>query len=263
MLQTSSETSASDLPALPAPDATSARGPRWLLPRIGIGSRLALGLAAVTAVILVGHALATRTTGQAAVAVRRMQTESEPLARRASAVLERLVAYDRSVSEYLQAGRSSDFNTIVASGNALESAVAAYYDSAPGTTGTPPAAVPLRTQLANHIQNGQQLAHSATQRVQWVDERNAALDRVYHYISSAGGAGLAINGTQVVAQRSLSDLEVAISAVRGNFSSGPVIARKEQAFTAVLAAHAAELQRSPGKAWLGTWSATTSQPQHA
>ena len=250
MLQTSSETDAPSLPALAAPDAVPAQGRRRLLPRIGIGSRLTLGLAAVTTVILVGHALATRTTGQAAIAVRRMQTESEPVARRANTVLERLVAYDRSVSEYLQAGRSSDFNTIVASGNALESAVAAYYDSAPGTTVTPPAAVPLRTQLTNHIQNGQQLARSATQRVQWVDERNAALDRVYHYISSAGGAGLAINGTQVVAQRSLSELDVAISAVRGNFSSGPAIAHKEQDFTAVLAAHTAELQRSPGKAWL-------------
>ena len=249
MLQTSSEISASDLPALPAPDAASARGPWRLLPRIGIGSRLALGLAAVTAVILVGHALATRTTGQAAVAVRRMQTESEPLARRANSVLERLVAYDRSVSEYLQAGRSSDFNTIVASGNALESAVVAYYDSVPATAMTQ-AASDLRTQLANHIENGQRLARSATQRVQWVDERNAALDRVYHYIASAGGAGLAINGTQVVAQRSLSELDVAISAVRGNFSSGPIIARKEQEFTAVLAAHSAELQRSPGRAWL-------------
>ena len=249
MLQTSSETSSSNLPALPAPGAAASRGRRRLIPRIGIGSRLALGLAAVTAVIFVGHALATRTTRDAALAVRRMQTDSEPLARRANTVLERLVAYDRSVSEYLQTGRSSDFGTIVASGNALQGAVATYYDSMPASAVTPEAAQ-LRLQLTNHIQNGQQLARSATQRVQWVDERNAALDRVYHYVSTAGGAGLAINGTQVVAQRSLSELEVAISAVRGNFASGPAMARKEQDFTAVLAAHIAELQRSPGRAWL-------------
>ena len=178
-----------------------------------------------------------------------MQTESEPLAQRANTVLERLVAYDRSVSEYLQAGHPSEFNTIVASGNALESAVATYYDSVPASA-TTPAAAQLRTQLAGHIENGQLLAKSATQRVQWVDERNAALDRVYHYIASAGGTGLVINGTQVVAQRSLAELDVAISAVRGNFASGPAIARKEQDFTAVLAAHTAELQRSPGRAWL-------------
>ena len=68
----------------------------------------------------------------------------------------------------------------------------------------------LRTLLTNHIDKGEQLAKSAAQRAQWVDERNTALERVYHYIASAGGAGLAINGTQVVAQRSLSELETAI-----------------------------------------------------
>src|SRR5581483_6839006 len=134
---------------------------------------------AVMAVILVGHTLATRTTRQASVAVRRMQTESEPLAQRANSVLERMVAYDRVVSEYLQSGRSSDFSTIVASGHALESAIAAYYDRIPVVAVTP-AAAQLRAQLASHIASGQQLAKSATQRAQWVDERNAALDRVYH-----------------------------------------------------------------------------------
>src|SRR5262249_15176024 len=49
---------------------------------------------------------------------------------------------------------------------------------------------------------------------------------------------------------SLAELEVAIGAVRGNFSAGPIMARKEQDFAAVLSAHTAELQRSPGKAWL-------------
>ena len=113
-------------PLLPAPVAAGRRGWR---PRFGIGSRLALGLAAVAAVILVGHGLATRTTRQSTEAVRRMQSESEPLARRANAVLERLVAYDRSVSEYLQAGRSSDFGTITTAGEALQSALTTYYDS--------------------------------------------------------------------------------------------------------------------------------------
>ena len=246
MQHTPPESHASEPSALPAPVAARRRGWR---PRIGIGSRLALGLAAVAAVILMGHELATRTTRQATDAVRTMQSESEPLARRASAVLERLVAFDRSVSEYLQAGRSSDFSTITAAGDALQSALTAYYDSTPAPSITTPAAQ-LRTRLSNHIASGQQLAKSAAQRAQWVDERNAALDRVYHYVASAGGAGMAINGTQVVAQRSLSELEVAIATIRGNFSVGAAMARREQDFATVLSAHSAELQKSPGKAWL-------------
>ena len=72
--------------------------------RLGIGGRLALGLAAVSAVIVWGHVLATRTTRMAVEAVQSMQTEHEPRAQRASAVVESLVAYDRAVIEYLQSG---------------------------------------------------------------------------------------------------------------------------------------------------------------
>ena len=248
MQHTTPETSP-QRPLLPAPSAGSRRGWGRLRPRFGIGSRLAFGLAAVAAVILFGHEVATRTTRQATEAVRRMQSESEPLARRAEAVLENLVAYDRAVGAYLEAGRSSDFGNITAAGNALQNAVIAYYDGTPAPPLSPASPV-LRASLSNHIDSGQQLAKSAAQRAQWVDERNTALERVYHYITSAGGAGMAINGSQVIAQRSLAELEVAIGAVRGNFASGPVMARKEQDFAAVLAAHTAELQRSPGKVWL-------------
>ena len=208
-----------------------------------------MGLAAVAAVILVGHMLAARTTRQAAQAVRSMQSRSEPLARRANAVLETLVAYDRAVTEYLQGGRTSDFHNITAAAAALQGALAAYYDGQPNAV-LEPAALQLRSQLASHIARGEQLAKSAAQRAQWVDERNTSLGRVYHYISSAGGAGLAISGTQVVAPRSLADLQVALTAIRSTVAAGPDMARREQEFATVLAAHTAELQVSPGKAWL-------------
>jgi hypothetical protein len=66
--------------------------------RLGIGARLALGLAAVAGVILIGHTVATETTRKAVEAVRSMQQDHEPIARRAGAVVEKLVAYDRAVS---------------------------------------------------------------------------------------------------------------------------------------------------------------------
>src|SRR5207237_8812609 len=94
-----------------APDAERA-WLRWLprrsprSPRLGIGWRLGLGLAAVTAVLLLGESLATRTARQALEAVRSMQTEHEPLANRANAVPEKLIAYHRAVGEYAQAARA-------------------------------------------------------------------------------------------------------------------------------------------------------------
>ena len=73
---------------------------RRLRPRFGIGTRLTLGLAAVAVVVLGAHVLATRTTRAAVAAVRSMRTRQEPLAHRASVILERLSAYDRTVTLY-------------------------------------------------------------------------------------------------------------------------------------------------------------------
>jgi len=226
--------------------------PRWSprSPRLGIGWRLGLGLAAVTAVLLLGESLATRTARQALEAVRSMQTEDEPLANRANAVLEELIAYDRAVGEYVQAHSADDkLSTITLAGDALEAAVAEYFSSAPPRAVTA-AATGLRQQLTRHIANARQLATRASQRLQWDARRQAALDDVYRRIVSAGGSGLAINGTQVVAERSLAELHTAINAVRGNLTPSAVIAQREREFREVLHAHSAEFEASPGRAWL-------------
>jgi len=217
-------------------------------PRLGVGARLALGLAAVAAVLVAGEILATRTAREALEAVRSMQNEHEPLASRASAVLARLVDYDRAVGEYLQARNGADFAAITTAGAALEEALGSYFDGTP----TPPvtrAALELRVQLTGHIAAGRLFASRAAQRAQWVEERRVALEDVYQRIATAGGAGLAINGTQVLARRSLAELQTAIDGIRGNEDSG-AIERRERNFSAVLDAHAAELDASPGRAWV-------------
>ncbi len=217
--------------------------------RLGIGARLALGLAAITSVILFGHVLVERSTFNAVQAVRIMQTEHEPLARSASAVVERLVAFDRTVTEYLQSAKASGFEAVTAAGSELDAAVAGYFGRhAPSEISG--ADTVLRAQLSDHVDRGREIAKNAPQRVQWVDQRHAALARVQKRISSAGGAGLAINGNQVVALRSLSELAVAINAVRGDVEVPTISVQREQEFESALSAHAAELQRSPGKNWL-------------
>jgi diguanylate cyclase (GGDEF)-like protein len=242
-------------PATPNSSRSSAPTPRpqrrgWLprAPRLGVGARLGLGLAAVAAVLVVGEMLATQTSRAALQAVRSMQTEHEPLASRASAVLVRLVDYDRAVGEYVQARNSADFAAITSAGAALEDAVQSYFGSTPAPPVTP-AALELREQLTHHIANARLFAARAAQRAQWVEARNAALEDVYERIASAGGSGLAINGTQVVARRSLSELQAAIDAVRSNLDPA-TIARRERDFDALLNAHMADLQNSPGRAWL-------------
>jgi diguanylate cyclase (GGDEF)-like protein len=238
------------------PPSPSAAWPRPALPprrlrglRLGVGWRLFLGLAAVAAVLVAGEMLAGRTTRAALVAVRSMQSEHEPLASSAGLLLEQLVAFDRAVGEYVQARSSADFGAVTAAGDALEQAVAHYFDRAPAPA-LNSAAAELRAQLMRHIANARELASRATQRVQWAEAREAALNRVYRRIASAGGTGLAINGTQVVAQRSLAELASAINAVRGSADSAAVIAQRERDFMAVLDAHVTEFEGSPGRLWL-------------
>jgi diguanylate cyclase (GGDEF)-like protein len=231
-----------------APDtAFPARRRRGL--RLGVGWRLLLGMTAVAAVLVAGELLATRTTRTALTAVRSMQSEHEPLASAAGALLEQLVAFDRAVGEYVQAGSGADFRAVTSASDGLEAEVQAYFDRSPPPPLTP-AALALRGQLLSHIASARELASRATHRVQWAEERQAALNRVYHRIASAGGAGLAISGTQVIAQRSLAELAAAINAVRGSEDSAAVTARREREFMTVLNAHRQEFENSPGRAWL-------------
>src|SRR5258708_7048783 len=113
--------------------------------------------------------------------------------------------------------------------------------AARGETGPPALLHPPR-----HIANARLLASRAAQRTQWVAERQAALNQVYQRVTSAGGSGLAINGTQVVARRSLAELGEAFNAVRGNVAAPAVMARRERDFRAVVNAHSAEFESSPG-----------------
>src|SRR5580765_7670645 len=209
------------------------------------GWRLGLGLAAVAAVLVGAEVLATRTTRDALEAVRAMQSEHEPLANSADAVLEKLVAYDQAVGAYVQARSGTDVDGITLAGDALEDAVAAYFANRPQAP-VNPATVALRAQLTRHIETARQLANRATQRWQWVDARGAALNRVYQLIASAGGSGVAIDGTRVYARRSLAELQSAINAVRGNLDKAAVMARREEDFRSLLDLNAAELQVSPG-----------------
>jgi diguanylate cyclase (GGDEF)-like protein len=221
---------------------------RRLRPRFGIGTRLTLGLAAVAAVVVIAHVLATRTTRAAVEAVRDMRTRHEPLAHRASAILEKLSAYDRAVGDDLQSDNDGDLLALTSAGDALQNAVERYFDAAPAATLTP-ATRQLRADLIAHIQNGRQLALDSAQRAHWREQHWEALDRVYQLVATAGGTGLTIHG-QVIARPSLAALATAIDAVRYSYGAPTAIAARERTFERVLRAHAAELSGSPGSAWM-------------
>lgn len=216
---------------------------------MGIRSHLALGLAAVCVVILVGYWLASQTTRDAVDSVRAMQEKHEPLARRANSVTEKLVAYDRSVIEYLQAGRAPDATSITTAAEHLEAAVNAYFDEQPSPIG-PGATSGLRAWFNTHVASGHELAENASQRVKWLERRRALLDQVQQRLFTAGGKGLEMTAGQITARRSLVDLSVAINAVRSHYENAEAIARAEKVFAAALVRYGPELMQSPGAAWV-------------
>src|SRR6202023_4241706 len=144
----------------------------------------------------------------------------------------------------------ADFSPPPRGGGAWEQGVGDYFGSSPPPL-VPSTATGLRLQLTRHIANARQLASRAAQRAQWAGERQAALNQVNQRVTSAGGSGLAINGTQGVARRSLAELGATFNTVRGNIATPAVSARRERDFMTVLNAHSAEFESSPGRAWLG------------
>ena len=220
---------------------------RRLRPRFGIGARLTLGLAAVAAVVVVAHVLATRTTRAAAEAVSSMRARHEPLAYRASIILEKLSGYDRAVGDDLHSD-TGNFQALSSAGNDLQHAVDRYFD---GTVVLTPATRQLRDELLAHIQDGRQVALDSTQQTQWSQQHWQALDRVYQLIASAGGIGLTIHG-QVIARPSLSALAAAIDAVRYSYGSAALVTARERNFETVLQrACRRSLRARPGRAWMG------------
>jgi diguanylate cyclase (GGDEF)-like protein len=232
-------------PSLTLPSVVTSKPARV---RLGIGSRLALGLAAVAAVIVIGQGLATETTRQAVQSLRSMQLEHEPHARRAQVVTEKLAGYDRAVVEFLQ-GDQPAVASIGDAGDELDRAVNHYFNDAPAPLMTP-AATQLRIELAHHIAVGEKLAGSAAKRTGWLEQRHALLDAVQRRIAGAGGTGVAIVDEQVVLRRSLAELATALNAIRGSFGASEVLDQQEKEFSATLARHNPELSRSPGRAWL-------------
>jgi diguanylate cyclase (GGDEF)-like protein len=232
---------------LTAPAAAAPR--RGARLRLGIGARLALGLAAVAAVILIGQGLARQNTRLAVQALRDMQVETEPQARRAATAARKLEGYDRAVIEYLQSDHQTALESTTAAGDELDLAVNHYFNDAPAPVATHDM-VQLRIEIAHHISQGGKLVALAGKRAEWLARRHVLLDGLQRRISSAGGSGVAVADEQVVLRKSLAELATAMNGIRSSLDEPEALTRAEHDFAAALERHTAELAHSPGKAWL-------------
>jgi diguanylate cyclase (GGDEF)-like protein len=235
----------SDLETAPDP------GPRRHAWRLGVGAHLALGMAIMGAVVLVGQVVTDRITHTAVEAVSSLQLRYEPEARRAGAIIEKLAAFDRQVEESLgpegssTEAKRSDQADLETATNDLRQAMNAWFLEPQG-----PPQMQLKLQISAHMTAGRDLAGKSGQRQQWLSERHQLLEAEGRRIAKAGGGGNSINNNQVVARKSLVELSQAAAALRAVVDLGEDGAHAERDFAAALDRNNAELMRSPGVAWM-------------
>lgn len=217
--------------------------------RLGIGGYLALGLAAVGSVILTGYVLTDRATRAAIDAVYSIHLDHEPLARQASVIIEKLAAFDRTVSEQLKSAPDLSDGVIATRAKELRNAIDAYIAAAHGSS-NPPRGADLSRRLSAHIDLGLSLTERAVERARKFRERRELLQALQKRIASAGGAGLAVGENAIYARRSLAELASALNALNSSFGEEAAATRAEARFLALLREHGPELTRSPGRAWL-------------
>jgi len=233
--------------------------PRRRIWRLGVGAHLGLGLAAVGAVVLVGQFVTDSITHNAVEAVRSLQQRYEPQSRRASAIIERLAAFDRQVEEVLgtqststDAKRSAQANLETAT-TELNAAIDAWFAGPAADSITTPdgrGQVLLKQQIGVHIAAGRALAGKSGQRQQWLTQRHELLEANGRRITNAGGTGLSIDSTNVLARKDLVELSQAAAALRAVADLNEDATRAEQEFAAALDRNRDELMRSPGPAWM-------------
>jgi diguanylate cyclase (GGDEF)-like protein len=227
--------------------------------RLGVGAHLALGLAAVALVVLLGQLVADNITHTAVQAVGSLELRYVPQARLASAIMEKLAAFDREVEESLGAEGSSveaqrsaqaDLETATAD---LNKALDVWFERMPKDFTAAPDGrnqLLLKQQIGAHVSAGRALANQSGQRQQWLRERHALLEAEGRRITNAGGTGLSINNNQVLARKSLIELSQVAAALRSVEDLGDAANHAERDFAAALDRNNAELMHSPGAAWM-------------
>ncbi|MGC1458680.1 MAG: EAL domain-containing protein [Steroidobacteraceae bacterium] len=226
---------------------------------MGVGAHLTLGLAAVGGVVLLGQIVTSKVSRNAVDAVHSLQLRYEPQSRRAGAIIEKLAAFDRQVEEAPSADGSSGGaqrsaqQDLAAAIDDLNQAIDAWFARPAADSSTAPddrSQVLLKQQIGDHVAAGRALAAKSGQRQQWLGERHALLEANGRRINNAGGAGLSIDSTQVLARKSLIELSQAAAALRSVADLNDAANRAEQDFTAALTRNQEELLRSPGPAWM-------------
>jgi diguanylate cyclase (GGDEF)-like protein len=222
---------------------------QWRLP---IAAWLIAGFSLVIAAFVTGSLLASQSTRSATDELARVRAEIEPLTHASRNLGESSAAFDRAVLAYLGTDSIEDRGTLTTAAARLAAGLNAAPAASDGSDD------PLRRTVAEHQVLAFRLAQLHTARLEARTELDAMYATLRQRIDSGGSAGVRVGDT-LITRPLMKDLESALDIARreavhaadfglanaGRETSG------EKLFRSQLQAHEPELQRSPGKAWLG------------
>jgi len=222
---------------------------------LSIALWLVMGFALVIAAFVTGGLLAKSGTRHATDELQRVRGEIEPMTQAARELGESAAGFDRAVLAYLGTPSPGNREALVAAGERMSRGFNRAPDSA--ADGDQAAERPLGIEIADHLAAGFRLARLR-------EERRASLlrlEEVYRDLAqrvAAGGSAGILVGETVLTRPSMQELAAALDAARTDAMHEADLGTArpsggtpgEKMFRDALASHAAELQQSPGIAWL-------------
>ena len=222
---------------------------------LSVAAWLFVGFAAVIAAFVAGSLIAKRGTQSATAELTRVRAEVQPLTTTARELGESSAAFDRAVLAYLGSATEANLASLIGAGTRLSHAV----NEAPGLA-SPRGKIEdasLGPDIARHQALGFELARLEDSR----RSAQARLESIYRSLAerlrSGGSSGIRV-GESVITRPSLQDLAAALDAARTDAAhlaaAGAGVPLEETAgerrFRTALQTHAAELEKSPGVAWV-------------
>ena len=224
--------------------------------RIGVISWLLLGAAAVVAVLLVGNRLIQQRAAASAARIVQLHAEADPIARASLNLGAAVEDFATAINATVQQPTGSDDSGTSGSTGNLRNAQSMLESVRRDIHGVE-LSLALNTLLDALSVDAATLVRLDAERRRALRSYSRAVASLAERVREAGGNGIWI-GEQNVARRSLTELAIAVNAVRAAaVEAGPssldhpsgALTRAERALEQMLRDHAVEFRRSPGVAW--------------
>ena len=223
--------------------------------RLGLGSRLALGFAAIAIVLLYGHEVAQRDLRAAIETLNETQSAQVPLARVADALTYRVADFDRAVLAEVRSPTQASRQLVAKAEQELLSTLDTYGNLQPAAQ---PEIERFLGEAREHTQVGWSLIEIGATRQAALSELRGVLDVLTARVSKAFDLDAQLPDP-AYSRRAYADLELSLGQLRTTFNGYLVNPSGEtdvplrlsvERLRSTLESHRDGLSRAPGRVWI-------------